>query len=122
MNIQWIRRGYSSRIADPAPLAELGGSTKIDSIQNVILLRGDLHAAWHNYKVAVNPDVCICHLSKSTSSHHECTQLKYAVIPFVPGYNDIAGNILKLDHIADPNLRPLDELLRDHFFQCVLKN
>jgi hypothetical protein len=59
---------------------------------------------------------------QSASSHHECTQLKYAVIPFVPGYNDIAGNILKLDHIADPNLRPLDELLRDHFFQCVLKN
>jgi hypothetical protein len=31
MNVQWIRRGYSSRIPNPALLAELGGSTKIDS-------------------------------------------------------------------------------------------
>jgi hypothetical protein len=28
------------------------------------------------------------------------------VIPFVPGYDDIARKVLKLDHIADPNLRP----------------
>jgi hypothetical protein len=49
-------------------------------------------------------------------SHCECTQLNYAVIPFVPGYNDITGNVLKLDHIADPNLRPL---MRPF---CVLKN
>ena len=44
------------------------------------------------------------------------------VIPFVPGYDDIAGNVLKLDHIADSNLRPLDDLFRDHFLQCMLKN
>jgi len=41
------------------------------------------------------------------------------VVPFVP-YEDVAGKILKLDHITDPNLRPLDDLLRDHFYQCVL--
>jgi len=45
LNIQWINRGYPSRITDPAPLGEVGGSTKIDSIQNVLLLRGDLHDA-----------------------------------------------------------------------------
>lgn len=59
LNIQWIRRGYPSRITDPAPLAEVGGVTKIDSIQNVMLLRGDLHDAWDNYKFSVNPDVRI---------------------------------------------------------------
>lgn len=42
------------------------------------------------------------------------------VVPFVPGYEDVAGNILKLDHITNPDLRPLDDLLRDHFHQCVL--
>jgi len=26
----------------------------------------------------------------------------HVVIPFVPGYDDIAGKVLKLDHIADP--------------------
>jgi len=49
-------------------------------------------------------------------------QAGYLVIPFVPGYDDIAGKILKLDHIIDQNLCPLDNLLRDHFLQGVLKN
>lgn len=63
LNIQWVNKGYASRITDPAPLHDLGGSTKIDSIQNVILLRNDLHDAWDNYMFAVNPDVCIFPLS-----------------------------------------------------------
>ena len=42
------------------------------------------------------------------------------VVPFIGGYDDVAGKTLKLDHITDPNLRPLDELFRDHFLQCVL--
>lgn len=58
----------------------------------------------------------------SISSHHDFPQRGYAVIPFVPGYDDIAGNFLKLDHISDSNLRPLDDLFRDHFLQGVLKN
>lgn len=49
-------------------------------------------------------------------------QRGYAVIPFVPGYHDIAGKVLKLDHIEDRDLRPLDDLLHDHFLQGVLKN
>jgi hypothetical protein len=41
---------------------------------------------------------------------------------FIAGCDDIAGKVLKLDHIQDRNHRPLDELFRDHFIQCVLKN
>ncbi|KAJ7229197.1 hypothetical protein GGX14DRAFT_617291, partial [Mycena pura] len=100
----WIERGYPSRITDTASLQTVGGPAKIDSVQNVILLRTDLHDAWDNYKFGVNPDA------------------GYIVIPFVPGYDDIAGKVLSLDHITDPNLRPLDDLLRDHFLQGVLKN
>jgi hypothetical protein len=59
MDIQWVNKGYPSLITDPAPPQEVGGPTKIDSIQNVILLRSDLHDAWDNYQIAVNPDVCI---------------------------------------------------------------
>jgi len=70
----------------------------------VLLLRSDLHDAWDNYKFGVNPD------------------RGHVVIPFVPGYDDIAGKVLKLDHIGDQNLRPLDDLLHDHFLQGVLKN
>jgi len=62
LNIQWVKKGYPDRITDPAPLIELGGPSKIDSIQNMILLRSDLHDAWDNYMFGVNPDVCIFHL------------------------------------------------------------
>jgi hypothetical protein len=46
----------------------------------------------------------------------------YIVVPFVPGYDDIAGRILQLNHIVNSNLRPLDDFFRDHFLQGVLKN
>lgn len=49
-------------------------------------------------------------------------QRGYKVIPFIEGYEDIAGRVLKLNHIQDHNLCPLNELLRDHFHQAVLKN
>jgi len=93
--------------------------SKIDSIQNVILLRSDLHDKWDNYSFAVNPDVRFLSALLDLNSF---AQAGYLVIPFVPGYDDIAGKILKLDHIIDQNLRPLDDLLRNHFLQGVLKN
>jgi len=49
-------------------------------------------------------------------------QRGHVVLPFVPVYDDIAGKILKLDHITDHNLRPFEDLFRDHFLQGVLKN
>jgi hypothetical protein len=57
--IQWVDKGYPNLITDPAPLLSLGGSSKIDSVQNVILIRADLQRGWDNYSLAVNPDVCI---------------------------------------------------------------
>ncbi|KAF8318888.1 hypothetical protein F5887DRAFT_1291690 [Amanita rubescens] len=97
--MQWIEKGYPNLITDTAPLSELGGASKINSAQNAILLRSDLHNA---YLIAVLPE------------------RGYVVVPFIAGYDDVAGKTLKLDHITDPNL-PLDELFRDHFLQCVLK-
>jgi hypothetical protein len=41
--------------------------------------------------------------------------------PFLPGYDDIAGKVLKLHLILDANLRP-DELFCDHIFFKLLKN
>ena len=40
----------------------------------------------------------------------------------MPGLDGIVGRVLRLDHIADPTMRPLDELLRDHFRQGLLKH
>jgi HNH endonuclease len=34
----------------------MGGPLKIDSVQNLITLRSDLHSAWHNYEFGVDPD------------------------------------------------------------------
>jgi hypothetical protein len=53
---------------------------------------------------------------------NEFPQRGYVIIPFIGGYQGISGKALKLDHIENPNHRPLDELFRDHFLQCVLKN
>jgi len=103
-DVEWNNEGYPSLITDPAPILALGGPSKIDSIQNVILLRSDLHDAWDNYEFAVNPDD------------------NYKVTAFIDQHDDVHGLTLQLDHIADPRLRPLDELFRDHFLQGVLKH
>jgi hypothetical protein len=70
-NVQWTNKGYPSLITDPAPNGEVGGPTKIDSVQNVISLRSDLHDAWDSYKFAVNPDVC--DFSRLASRHQTLT-------------------------------------------------
>ena len=46
----------------------------------------------------------------------------YRITAFVPGLDRIVGRTLLLDHISDPTTRPLDQLLRDHFLQCLLKH
>lgn len=90
----------------------------------MILLQSDLHDAWDGYKFAVNPDVCI--FLYIYIQYQFLTiwfrQRGHVVIPFVPGYEDLAGKVLKLGHITDHNLRPLDDLFRDHFLHGVLKN
>ena len=35
----------------------MGGRIKIDTVQNVITLRSDLHDAWDNYEFGVDPNV-----------------------------------------------------------------
>jgi hypothetical protein len=35
----------------------MGGSLKIDSVQNLITLRYDLHCAWDNYEFGIDPNV-----------------------------------------------------------------
>lgn len=52
-----MNRGYSSKITDYANEALMGGPSKIDSVQNLITLRCDLHSAWNNYEFGVDPNV-----------------------------------------------------------------
>lgn len=51
---EWINKGFHELITDIAPSASLGGHLKIDSVQNVLLLRSDLHDAWDAYEIGVN--------------------------------------------------------------------
>ncbi|KAM6490763.1 hypothetical protein JOM56_005131 [Amanita muscaria] len=101
---EWVRKGYPRKITDTADEAWMGGSIKIDSVQNVITLRSDLHDAWDNYEFGVDPNN------------------NYRITAFTNGNADINGLHLQLDHIQDPTLRPLDELFTDHFMQGVYKH
>jgi hypothetical protein len=74
----------------------VGGSSKFDSLQNVLLLRSDLHYAWDNHCFAVNPSVCIFPLLASISpflglNSYSEDMLTLVTTPLLPGYDDIAG-------------------------------
>ncbi|KAF9223221.1 hypothetical protein BS17DRAFT_754125 [Gyrodon lividus] len=101
---EWIRKGFPNKITDVADEASMGGAIKIDSVQNVITLRSDLHDAWDNYEFGVDP------------------RNNYRITAFTNGNADINGLHLQLDHIQDPTLRPLDELFIDHFMQGLFKH
>ncbi|KAH9051295.1 hypothetical protein EDB83DRAFT_1301064 [Lactarius deliciosus] len=101
---EWLRKGYPSKITDTADEVVMGGLTKIDSVQNVITMRSDLHEAWDNYELGVDPNN------------------NYRITAFTNGNADVNDLYLKLDHIQDPTLRPLDELFTDHFMQGIFKH
>jgi hypothetical protein len=54
---QWAQRGFPDMITDMADEGIIGGSLKIDSLQNMITLQADLHAAWDNYKFGVDQNI-----------------------------------------------------------------
>ncbi|KIJ51942.1 hypothetical protein M422DRAFT_243514 [Sphaerobolus stellatus SS14] len=101
---EWIRKGYPSKIIDTADEGVMGGPTKIDSVQNLITIRSDLHDTWDNYEFGVDPNN------------------NYRITAFTNGNGDINGLHLQLDHIQDQALRPLDELFIDHFMQGLYKH
>ncbi|KAI0746833.1 hypothetical protein C8Q80DRAFT_1121547 [Daedaleopsis nitida] len=101
---EWTTDGYPTMVTDSASSQVLGGDSKIGSVQNMLLLSANLHIPWTNYAFGVDPDD------------------SYRITPFVSGLDGIVGRTLELDHILDPSTRPLDQLLRDHFTQGLLKH
>jgi len=57
---EWTRGGFSRWITI---VTAVGGS--INSIQNGMLLRNDIHSQFDQYDFAINPDVCIPSFLKS---------------------------------------------------------
>lgn len=96
------------------------GGSRINSVQNGLLLRGDLHDQFDQYLFSINPDVS----TPNTCFHNTYLQKDgYKIITFMPNALGIDGRILdpvcrnpdNLNHISD-------EVLRWHFRQSVLAN
>ncbi|KAK9364829.1 hypothetical protein V1509DRAFT_661355 [Lipomyces kononenkoae] len=86
-------------------MESVAGSSKINSIQNVLLMSQNLHTRFDQYLFSINPDD------------------DYKVITFMPNRWGIDGRIL--DSICrDPNNpdHVSDDVLRWHFRQCILAN
>ncbi|PWN91102.1 hypothetical protein FA10DRAFT_299744 [Acaromyces ingoldii] len=80
------------------------GNAKIDSVQNGLLLRADVHNRFVDHEIAVDVDngYAIYDFSRAGWQH---------------------GERLGLDHLEPGSSeRPLDALFRDHFWQAVLAN
>ncbi|EPE02613.1 hypothetical protein F503_06589 [Ophiostoma piceae UAMH 11346] len=95
---QWKDGNYDRWITIDPPQ---GG--KINSVQNGILLRSDVHLEWDTYRVSINPDN------------------GYKIIYFGSDINGCAGNVLDQRLLEDPRCPPAD-LFRWHFRQAVLTN
>ncbi|KAI0360629.1 hypothetical protein OH77DRAFT_1392868 [Trametes cingulata] len=87
------------------PASSTSGASRAAYLQNMLLLREDLHSAWADYEFGVDPDD------------------DYRITAFVAGHDSVAGRSLQLHHLSvDPSTLPLDQLLRDHFLQGLLKH
>ncbi|OBT38693.1 hypothetical protein VE00_10845 [Pseudogymnoascus sp. WSF 3629] len=94
----WESNNFSRWVSS---IPERGGS--INSVQNGILLRSDIHQLFDCYDLAINPD-----------DH-------YKVVFFSEDSYNLAGTHLDRRLLDDPQ-RPVDQLLRWHFRQAVLVN
>ncbi|KAI9779963.1 MAG: hypothetical protein M1839_007119 [Geoglossum umbratile] len=94
----WTNYDYSRWITVPAT-----GGGSINSVQNGVLLRDDIHSLFDSYLISINPDD------------------GYKIVCFQPDGKNIAGKHLDQQFLEDP-CRPVDQLLRWHFRQAVLAN
>ncbi|EDR14597.1 uncharacterized protein LACBIDRAFT_292051 [Laccaria bicolor S238N-H82] len=98
----WDLLQLSQHIRDDAPEGEQGPAS-INSVQNGLLLRSDIHNRFDDYDFAINPDN------------------GYRIVDFTEG-GKLDGHVLWINQNVEPRYRPSDALLRDHFSQCVLAN
>ncbi|KAH8652734.1 HNH endonuclease-domain-containing protein [Tricladium varicosporioides] len=82
-------------------IPDKGGT--INSIQNGLLLRSDIHQLFDFYEFSINPDD------------------NYKIVCFIPDSKGIAGRHLDQRFLDNPQ-RPVDQLLRWRFRQAVLIN
>lgn len=66
----WIDNNFSRWISLPP---SQGGA--INSVQNGLLLRADIHTAFDNFNVSINPDVCMFPCHSSDLSHTKINRM-----------------------------------------------
>ncbi|KAL0633043.1 hypothetical protein Q9L58_008053 [Maublancomyces gigas] len=96
----WKEQDYGRWISIP-PATESAGF--INSVQNGMLLRADIHSLFDNYDVSINPDD------------------RYKIVCFNGDGEGMAGRHLDQQFLDDPR-RPVDQLFHWHFRQAVLAN
>ncbi|KDQ14618.1 hypothetical protein BOTBODRAFT_174491 [Botryobasidium botryosum FD-172 SS1] len=96
----WKALGFAEQVQDDHPSA---GASKINSVQNGILLCVDAAALWDAYAFTIHPDT------------HKVLYFSRSAIRGVP-----EGTTVLFDHCDSPGARPLDTLLREHWRQCIL--
>ncbi|KAF4627998.1 hypothetical protein G7Y89_g10152 [Cudoniella acicularis] len=94
----WTQNDYNRWITIPP---QSGGT--INSVQNGMLLRSDIHQLFDTYNLSINPDD------------------NYKIVCFAIDGENLAGKYLDQQFRDDPQ-RPVDQLLRWHFRQAVLAN
>ncbi|KFX87736.1 hypothetical protein O988_09305 [Pseudogymnoascus sp. VKM F-3808] len=94
----WMENNFARWISI---IPERGGP--INSVQNGLLLRTDIHQLFDSYDFAINPDD------------------NYKIVFFSEDAYNLAGTQLDRRILDDPR-RPVDQLLRWHFRQAVLVN
>ncbi|EER37218.1 conserved hypothetical protein [Histoplasma capsulatum H143] len=96
----WIDQGYSCWVTN---MEDEVGASRINSTQNGLLLRRDVHALFDSYILSINPDD------------------GYKIISFGLDNARVDGRILDpICHNPNDSNRVSDELLRWHFRQAVL--
>jgi len=96
------------------------GSSRINSVQNGLLMSENLHTQFDQYLFSINPDVRNLELVLAILTRQKDG---YKIISFMPNREGIDGRVL--DPICrNPNNpdRVSDDVLRWHFRQSVLAN
>jgi hypothetical protein len=73
----WNQSNYSNLITIP-PASVVAGS--INSVQNGLLLRNDIHHLFDNYDFSINPDVGLLYISKSANLFSSILSISSAVL------------------------------------------
>ncbi|KIJ45599.1 hypothetical protein M422DRAFT_29721 [Sphaerobolus stellatus SS14] len=95
--IVWERYGILPLITDPGTRHP----SKIDTVQNALLLTSDLAAGWADGEFGID------------------VERGNILIPFTKKYAHLAGKELQTDHITNKSLLPLKQCLTIHFENAI---